>query len=178
VVRIQDTNTTELGVIMLLLFIPQLRSLGGFIYYRNVGDAILSLLDWNPSLSLRLTDLWDTHLPDTKVDKLIEALPRLQSLYTRGTYLPKISAWQHLSSLTIDFDFRDFAPLLEDFLAVCGARLQKLAIVDQVWKPSLVTPLINSFVRIYNIIKSKFLFTTEKSVYRYLSRKRGNMPTI
>jgi hypothetical protein len=140
VVRIQDTNTTELGVIMLLLFIPQLRSLGGFIYYRNVGDAILSLLDWNPSLSLRLTDLWDTHLPDTKVDKLIEALPRLQSLYTRGTYLPKISAWQHLSSLTIDFDFRDFAPLLEDFLAVCGARLQKLAIVDQVWKPSLLTP--------------------------------------
>ncbi|XP_065348226.1 uncharacterized protein LOC135944920 [Cloeon dipterum] len=132
VVRIQDTNTTELGVIMLLLFIPQLRSLGGFIYYRNVGDAILSLLDWKPSLFLRLTDLWDTHLPDGKSEKLIYALPGLQSLYTRGTYLPRISAWKFLTSLTIDFDFRDFGALLEDFLAVCGPRLQKLAIVDQV----------------------------------------------
>jgi hypothetical protein len=39
-VRIQDTNTSELGVIMLLLFIPNLKSLGGFIYYRYKHQAI------------------------------------------------------------------------------------------------------------------------------------------
>ena len=33
-VRIQDTNTFEIGVALLLLFVPNLRSLGGFIYYR------------------------------------------------------------------------------------------------------------------------------------------------
>lgn len=33
-IRIQDTNTTELAVALLLLFIPNLKSLGGYIYYR------------------------------------------------------------------------------------------------------------------------------------------------
>ena len=40
-VRIQDTNTSEIGVAMLLLFIPNLRSLGGFIYYRYVFNNFL-----------------------------------------------------------------------------------------------------------------------------------------
>jgi hypothetical protein len=132
VVRIQDTNTTELGVVLLLLFVPQLRSLGGFIYYRNIGDAVVSLLSWNPQLSLRLTDLWDTFLPPDKANHLVGALPDLRSLYTRGTYLPNLAAWNNLSALTIDFDFIDFGILLEDFLEIAGHRLQKLALVDQV----------------------------------------------
>ncbi|KAF4528715.1 hypothetical protein B566_EDAN014283 [Ephemera danica] len=139
VVRIQDTNTTELGVVLLLLFVPQLRSLGGFIYYRNVGDAVVSLLNWNPGLALRLTDLWDTLLPPDKANHLVAALPELRSLYTRGTYLPNLAAWQHLSALTIDFDFRDFGILLEDFLEIAGHRLKKLALVDQVHEVDLGT---------------------------------------
>lgn len=42
-VRIQDTNTSEIGVALLLLFVPNLRSLGGFIYYRLCTGFLLFL---------------------------------------------------------------------------------------------------------------------------------------
>ncbi|XP_067014600.1 uncharacterized protein [Anabrus simplex] len=130
-VRIQDTNTSEVGVLMLLLFIPNLKSLGGFIYYRNVGDAILSLQSAKPDLQLNLTDLWDTCLPPDKAAQLSRAVPHVTSLYTRGNYLPTVNLFCALSALTIDFDFCDFRYELHELLLQHGARLKKLVIVDQ-----------------------------------------------
>lgn len=132
-VRIQDTNTSEIGVALLLLFVPNLRSLGGFIYYRSVGEAIISLLRQSQNtLRLALTELWDTHMPSLKASVLSPALPNLSSLYTRATWLPTLNIFPHLSSLTIDFDFIDFSHSLERFLRVIPQMLRKLVLVDQV----------------------------------------------
>ncbi|XP_069701813.1 uncharacterized protein [Periplaneta americana] len=131
-VRIQDTNTSELGVIMLLLFIPNLKSLGGFIYYRNVGDAIVSLSHYHAGkLKLNLTDLWDTCLSPEKAGILATAAPHLTSLYTRGSWLHSVGSFSHLASLTVDFDFVDFASALESYLINHGQKLKKLVLVDQ-----------------------------------------------
>lgn len=131
-VRIQDTNTSELGVIMLLLFIPNLKSLGGFIYYRNVGDAIVSLSHHHEGkLKLNLTDLWDTCLSPEKASILSTAAPHLTSLYTRGSWLQSVGSFSHLVALTVDFDFVDFSPALECYLIEHGQKLRKLVLVDQ-----------------------------------------------
>ncbi|PNF34542.1 hypothetical protein B7P43_G10743 [Cryptotermes secundus] len=132
-VRIQDTNTSELGVIMLLLFIPNLKSLGGFIYYRNVGDAIMNLSQhYDGKLKLNLTDLWDTCLSPEKASILSAAAPQLASLYTRGSWLHSVGSFSHLVALTVDFDFVDFSPALESYLIEHGQKLQKLVLVDQI----------------------------------------------
>lgn len=36
-VRIQETDTTDLAVLMLLIFLKNLRTLGGFIYFRFIN---------------------------------------------------------------------------------------------------------------------------------------------
>lgn len=132
-VRIQDTNTSEIGVALLLLFVPNLRSLGGFIYYRSAGEAIISLLRQSQNtLKLSLTELWDTHMPALKASVLSHALPNLSSLYTRATWLPTLNVFPRLYSLTIDFDFIDFSLSLERFLRVVPQMLKKLVLVDQV----------------------------------------------
>ena len=59
-VRIQDTNTSELGVIMLLLFIPNLRSLGGFIYYRY-GHKLSYVIDVTMQLIKVSYNFVETH---------------------------------------------------------------------------------------------------------------------
>lgn len=132
-VRIQDTNTSEIGVALLLLFVPNLRSLGGFIYYRSVGEAIISLLRQSQNtLRLSLSELWDTHMPSLKASVLSRALPNLSSLYTRATWLPTLNTFPKLYSLTIDFDFMDYSQSLERFLRVIPQMLKKLVLVDQV----------------------------------------------
>nr|CAD7262806.1 unnamed protein product [Timema shepardi] len=131
-VRIQDTNTSEVGVLLLLLFLPNLRSLGGFIYYRNVGDAVVSLYRSKAGLQLSLTDLWDTCLSQEKAQLVSEAAPLLSSLYTRGTCLENVGVFTNLTSVTVDFDFIDCARALEQYLFQHGKRLRKLVLVDQV----------------------------------------------
>nr|CAD7411304.1 unnamed protein product [Timema poppensis] len=130
-VRIQDTNTSEVGVLLLLLFLPNLRSLGGFIYYRNVGDAVVSLYRSKAGLQLSLTDLWDTCLSQEKAQLVSEAAPLLSSLYTRGTCLENVGVFTNLTSVTVDFDFIDCARALEQYLFQHGKRLRKLVLVDQ-----------------------------------------------
>lgn len=136
-VRIQDTNTSEVGVIMLVLFIPNLKSLGGFIYYRNVGDAIVNLA-LERTLVLSLTDLWDTSMPPEKAALLCRSVPQLSSLYTRGSWLCSLTAFKNLTSLTVDFDFVDFSYSLEEYLVQAGSTLKKLVLVDQNHPISLV----------------------------------------
>lgn len=136
-VRIQDTNTSEVGVVMLVLFLPNLKSLGGFIYYRNVGDAIVSL-GLDRTLQLSLTDLWDTSMPPDKAALLSQSVPNLSSLYTRGSWLCSLTVFKHLQSLTVDFDFVDFSFLLEEYLIQAGRSLKKLVLVDQNHPISLV----------------------------------------
>ncbi|GLG93443.1 Uncharacterized protein GBIM_00853 [Gryllus bimaculatus] len=130
-VRIQDTNTSEIGVALLLLLIPKLKSLGGFIYYRNVGDAILNMRAAHPRLQLNLTQLWDTSLPPEKAEQMAPCTPHLSSLYTRGSWLGSLVHFPEISSITIDFDFADFNPLLEHYLTLRGPLLRELVIVDQ-----------------------------------------------
>ncbi|XP_063224271.1 uncharacterized protein LOC134532047 [Bacillus rossius redtenbacheri] len=130
-VRIQDTNTSETGVFLLLLLLPDLRSLGGFIYYRNVGDAIANLAASRPGLRLALTDLWDTCVSADKARVLGRAVPGLSALYTRGTCLANVGVFAGLTSLTMDFDFSDCSLALEKYLYAHGARLKKLVLVDQ-----------------------------------------------
>ncbi|KAG8224303.1 hypothetical protein J437_LFUL007243 [Ladona fulva] len=132
-VRIQDTNTSLTGVLYLLIFASHLRSLGGFIYYRNVGDAVVKLATKIPSLTLHLAELWDTCLPPDKAEIIGKAAPNLTVLYTRADHLSNVSAdsFPFLTSLTVDFDFHDQGHLLEAYLQLRGSCLRKLSLVDQ-----------------------------------------------
>ncbi|XP_075235974.1 uncharacterized protein LOC142333053 isoform X2 [Lycorma delicatula] len=137
-IRIQDTNTSGLSVLMLLLFIKNLKSLGGFIYYRNIGDAILTLQPYRSQLEL--TDLWDMHLPPDKVLRLSSALPKLATLYTRASQLPQgLTPFENLINMTIDFDFAHFGPQFTEYLSFNGSRLKKVILIDQVYSLDLTT---------------------------------------
>ncbi|KAI5719092.1 hypothetical protein M8J76_004926 [Diaphorina citri] len=87
-IRIQDTNTSPTNLFIILLTVKNLKSLGGYLYFRSVGDAIVTLKSNNPSLKLNLTHLWDAHLPPLKLDTLAQVLPHLTTLSTRVSNLP------------------------------------------------------------------------------------------
>uniref|UniRef100_A0A8D8UQC1 Uncharacterized protein n=1 Tax=Cacopsylla melanoneura TaxID=428564 RepID=A0A8D8UQC1_9HEMI len=87
-IRMQDTNTSPTNLFIILLTIKRLKSLGGYLYFRSVGDAIVTLKSNNPSLQLNLTHLWDAHLPPHKLDLLAQVLPDLTHLNTRVSNLP------------------------------------------------------------------------------------------
>ncbi|XP_046391898.1 uncharacterized protein LOC124160176 [Ischnura elegans] len=138
-VRIQDTNTSLSVVTLLLLLVSHLRSLGGFIYYRNIGDAIVKIASKFPSMELALAELWDTCLPLEKSDVIGRTAPNLTVLYTRADHLSNVSApsFPYLTSLTVDFDFHNQSHLMEAYLQLRGGCLRKLALVDQTYPLSL-----------------------------------------
>ncbi|XP_071440520.1 uncharacterized protein [Hetaerina americana] len=138
-VRIQDTNTSLSVVLLLLMLVSHLRSLGGFIYYRNVGDAIVRMASKFPSLKLALAELWDTCLPPEKAEIIGRTAPNLTVLYTRADHLSNVCAptFPYLTSLTVDFDFHNQSHLMEAYLKFRGRCLRKLALVDQTYSVSL-----------------------------------------
>ncbi|XP_014245865.1 uncharacterized protein LOC106664554 [Cimex lectularius] len=138
-VKIQDTNTSSISVLLLLIFARCLKSLGGFLYSRNIGDAILMVqsLDNAPEY-LELTELWDTQLPLDKLTKLAKYLPKLSILYTRAACLPKVPPFlPPLKSLTADFDFVHYGPQLFEFLEFNGSSITRLVLIDQVYSLDL-----------------------------------------
>ncbi|BES97515.1 Hypothetical protein NTJ_10329 [Nesidiocoris tenuis] len=134
-VRIQDTNTSSISVLLLLLFGKKLKSLGGFLYSRNIGDAILTVQPClNPPASLELSELWDTQLPLEKLLRLAPHLPKLNTLYTRVACLPDVpNIIPPLTNLTADFDFGSthLNKHFIGFLQYNGSRLKRLILIDQ-----------------------------------------------
>ncbi|XP_014270322.1 uncharacterized protein [Halyomorpha halys] len=134
-VKIQDTNTTSVSVMLLLMFCSNLKSHGGFLYYRNIGDAVLSVQNRESAPAhLQLTELWDTQLPPDKLAKICKFLPKLNSLYTRASWLPQTPGiLPPLTNLTADFDFGFYAPVLFPYLHHSGHSLRRLILIDQVY---------------------------------------------
>lgn len=134
-VRIQDTNTSSISVHLLLMFSSNLKSLGGFLYYRNIGDAVLSVQTREGAPPhLLLTDLWDTQLPPDKLQKIATYLPHLNSLYTRAACLPTTPGiLPPLTNLTADFDFVTYGHVLFPYLSHSGESLRRLILIDQVY---------------------------------------------
>lgn len=102
-IRIQDTNTSPTNLFIILLTVKNLKSLGGYLYFRSVGDAIVTLKANNPSLKLNLTHLWDAHLPPHKLDTLAQVLPNLMFLSTRVSNLPFKRAVSSASDADLNF---------------------------------------------------------------------------
>uniref|UniRef100_A0A0A9YBY2 Arginine repressor n=2 Tax=Lygus hesperus TaxID=30085 RepID=A0A0A9YBY2_LYGHE len=134
-VKIQDTNTSSISVLLLLLFGKRLKSLGGFLYSRNIGDAILTVKSCaNSPPSLELTELWDTQLPFEKLSRLASYLPKLTTLYTRVACLPPVpNILPPLKNLTADFDFVCYNSEFFGYLQYNGAFLKRLVLIDQVF---------------------------------------------
>ncbi|KAK9503599.1 hypothetical protein O3M35_010127 [Rhynocoris fuscipes] len=140
-VKIQDTNTSSISVLLLLMFAKSLKSLGGFLYFRNIGDAVLSVQSReNAPESLALTELWDTQLPYEKLSKIAQYLPKLTTLYTRAAcLLPEPNIVPPLTNLTADFDFVQYGPQFFRFLSCNGASIRRLVLIDQVYSLDLET---------------------------------------
>ncbi|XP_065210003.1 uncharacterized protein LOC135838347 [Planococcus citri] len=131
-IRIQDTNTSDIAVLMLLIFIRNLKTLGGFIYFRSVGDNIVYLSRLaQEKLKLNLTELWDTHLTDSKLQHLSAVLPNLSSIYTRCMHLQLVTRFSKLSEIIIDFDFNHYEDVFFNFLASSGKQLRTITLKDQ-----------------------------------------------
>ncbi|KAI5697722.1 hypothetical protein M8J75_014646 [Diaphorina citri] len=167
-IRIQDTNTSPTNLFIILLTVKNLKSLGGYLYFRSVGDAIVTLKSNNPSLKLNLTHLWDAHLPPLKLDTLAQVLPHLTTLSTRVSNLPFKRAatsprgpthqritprynallgppceehywpFRNVTHLTLDFDFFYYDELFHTFLKHNGHSLIKLVLVDQPYNFNLL----------------------------------------
>ncbi|XP_073986169.1 uncharacterized protein [Rhodnius prolixus] len=138
-VKIQDTNTSSISVLLLLMFAKSLKSLGGFLYFRNIGDAVISVQSReNAPESLSLTELWDTQLPFEKLTKISRYLPRLTTLYTRAAcLLPEPNIVPALTNLTADFDFVQYGPQFYRFLSFNGSTVRRLVLIDQVYSLDL-----------------------------------------
>ncbi|XP_039295451.1 uncharacterized protein LOC120353961 [Nilaparvata lugens] len=130
-IRIQDTNTSGISVLMLLMFVKHLESLGGFLYYRNLGDCILAVKPFRSRLAI--TKLWDMHLPWEKMVAIGEVIGHgLHTLYTRVSQITaKQLPFTALRDLTIDFDYFVYEQAFVDFLATNGAQLTRLVLLDQ-----------------------------------------------
>uniref|UniRef100_T1HI11 Uncharacterized protein n=1 Tax=Rhodnius prolixus TaxID=13249 RepID=T1HI11_RHOPR len=123
-VKIQDTNTSSISVLLLLM---------------NIGDAVISVQSReNAPESLSLTELWDTQLPFEKLTKISRYLPRLTTLYTRAAcLLPEPNIVPALTNLTADFDFVQYGPQFYRFLSFNGSTVRRLVLIDQVYSLDL-----------------------------------------
>ena len=101
---------------------------------RNIGDAVLSVQNRESAPAhLQLTELWDTQLPPDKLTKICKFLPKLNSLYTRASWLPQIPGiLPPLTNLTADFDFGFYTPVLFPYLLHSGHSIRRLIPIDQV----------------------------------------------
>ncbi|KAL1132614.1 hypothetical protein AAG570_010566, partial [Ranatra chinensis] len=134
-VKIQDTNTSFISVVLLLMFAKNLKSFGGFLYDRNIGDIVLevhSLME-SPS-TFALTKLWDMDLPPVKLEKLSKLLPKLSHLYTRTVcLLEPPDRIPQLTDLTADFGLVHYDFRFYNFLENYGKSIRRLVLLDQVY---------------------------------------------
>ncbi|CAH0391021.1 unnamed protein product [Bemisia tabaci] len=173
-VKIQDTNTSSVSVIMLLYFIKTLKSVGGFIYYRNVGDAILTIKCEKKSLKLNLTELFDTQLPHDKLLSLSETLPSLTTLYTRASFLPtELRPFPLLAALIVDFDFDLHKQVFFPFLKNNGRHLRKLTLIDQPFDVDLI--LIATYCPELRELVAKVAVSEEHSPVTMLELQNVNL---
>ncbi|VVC38016.1 Hypothetical protein CINCED_3A006974 [Cinara cedri] len=139
--RIQDTNTEVAGLLMILACVKSLKALGGFLYFRNIGDALVSIWKNSPKPRVfQLTELFDMQLSDSKIAIFKECMPHLNKLYTRLScvYKPQDFTdlkqdsmfWGRVKILTIDLDYMSNEHFLK-FLNSFGNNLSELIILDQ-----------------------------------------------
>ncbi|XP_050533973.1 uncharacterized protein LOC126901518 isoform X2 [Daktulosphaira vitifoliae] len=139
--RIQDTNTEDASLLMILACVKSLRALGGFLYFRNIGDAIVTLWENSPKVrEFQLTELYDMQLTGKKIAVLKECLPYLKKLYTRLSCVcsPQDFAdpeqgsmfWGRVQTLTIDLDYMMNFHFI-NFIYNYGCNLSELTILDQ-----------------------------------------------
>lgn len=139
--RIQDTNTEDASLLMILACVKSLKALGGFLYFRNIGDALVTVWKNSPKPRIfQLTELFDMQLTGKKIAVLKECLPHLNRLYTRLSCVctPRdfenpeqgLMFWGRVRILTIDLDYMmNFH--FTNFLRNYGRNLSELSILDQ-----------------------------------------------
>jgi len=153
--RIQDTNTEDASLLMILACVKSLKALGGFLYFRNIGDALVTVYENSPRDSPRifqLTELFDMQLTGKKIAILKECLPHLKMLYTRLSCVcsPQDFAdpeqgsmfWGRVHTLTIDLDYMMNFHFI-NFLYNYGHNLSELTILDQEADVDVAKLLVN-----------------------------------
>ncbi|KAF0766196.1 Uncharacterized protein FWK35_00011484 [Aphis craccivora] len=139
--RIQDTNTEDASLLMIIACVKSLKALGGFLYFRNIGDALVTVWENSPKPRIfQLTELYDMQLTGKKIAALKECLPYLKKLYTRLSCVctPEDFAdpeqgsmfWGRVQTLTIDLDYMMNFHFI-NFVFNYGRNLSELTILDQ-----------------------------------------------
>ncbi|XP_025418071.1 uncharacterized protein LOC112688877 isoform X2 [Sipha flava] len=185
--KIQDTNTEDASLLMILACVKSLKSLGGFLYFRNIGDALVTV--YENSLKPRifqLTELYDMQLTSKKIAILKECLPHLKKLYTRLSCVctPRDFAdpeqgsmfWGRVQILTIDLDYmmnRHFINFVKNY----GHNLTELIILDQESDID-VAKLLKSCPNLHVLKGYLHIFETPDGQFTKLKSIELHMPTV
>ncbi|XP_068227036.1 uncharacterized protein [Palaemon carinicauda] len=128
---VSGTATTMMGVVIIVKFLPNLRSLGGQIDCGSISYAIELLQPDEGVRMFKFCELSDSIITAERVSILSEACPKVSKFTTCLRSMNVLSMLHPLQSLTIE-DVREDPTYIYSYLQIRGSTLKELIITDSI----------------------------------------------
>ncbi|XP_071519901.1 uncharacterized protein [Panulirus ornatus] len=131
-VCISETQVSMMSALLLLRYVPNLTSFGGYVEAGSLS-AVLQLLQPQEGVEqYKLTHLWEDRILPAQASLLKVACPHLTTLITCESSLASLPHLQPLTTLTLDLDFRGCASDIYSGLQMQGDTLKELRFLKSI----------------------------------------------
>lgn len=131
-VCVSETNVSELSAVLLLRYVANLTSLGGFVEAGSVCGVIELLQPHEGVARYKLNQLWEVKLLPGQASLLKVACPDMTALTTTEASLPALNLLHPLTSLAVDLDFHGSATGIYSCLQARGDTLKELRFLNSI----------------------------------------------